>query len=466
MSLYRCAACGSQKVMLDTQYNGVGYDYLRGAVGTVVLGVGGAAAGIKSQNTQVYKCTECGITLSYTMPEEIKLAIDIGVLDEKARSNLKLANGIPMYWDVLKNRFKNIEKGPADEANEAREQRKQEGLMSCATASKEEFDMAVDHLEVYLRKYCQWFDDPEETGVPSLAEHITFHHAVSVIIENVAKFFPRVSDDSFYMPFDDYKGLSFVLLDKLFLVYLFDKLEIEGPLNTDYGQAPVLPKYVITNPFANSFFNYLDPSYKINVNNLGGLQFKVLEDSTDVFFDDVMFEEKVNDDNRKLLCTVAIPKYIEKYGKIYYNCLSNAKIYSTEKSDFCKEDYFTIFPEKRKIYNEKLEEIKQKIRLNKELENEIASLKTKIEQTRKLIVSKGNEARMLKNKIFGKKKALEAAAELERDAQRLGMQFEEYNTKLKANENQIIKDFNAKAAFIELVKEMDYFVVWRCEEGS
>lgn len=49
MGLYRCAACGSPNVMIDTQAGGIKYNYLKGAVGTVLLGVGGAAAGIGSQ---------------------------------------------------------------------------------------------------------------------------------------------------------------------------------------------------------------------------------------------------------------------------------------------------------------------------------------------------------------------------------------------------------------------------------
>ena len=45
MALYRCAACGSPNVVTDTQIGGLKYDYLKGAVGTAILGAGGAAAG-------------------------------------------------------------------------------------------------------------------------------------------------------------------------------------------------------------------------------------------------------------------------------------------------------------------------------------------------------------------------------------------------------------------------------------
>ena len=44
MSLYRCAACGSPNVMTDNKKEG--YDYVKGAIGTAVLGVGGAVAGL------------------------------------------------------------------------------------------------------------------------------------------------------------------------------------------------------------------------------------------------------------------------------------------------------------------------------------------------------------------------------------------------------------------------------------
>ena len=49
MALYRCAACGSLNVVTDTQIGGLKYDYLKGAVGTAILGAGGAAAGMKNQ---------------------------------------------------------------------------------------------------------------------------------------------------------------------------------------------------------------------------------------------------------------------------------------------------------------------------------------------------------------------------------------------------------------------------------
>lgn len=113
MAMYRCASCGSPNVMLDTQSGGVKYDYVKGAIGTVILGAGGAVAGIENISQKAFKCPDCGMTLSYSMPEEIKVMIDLGVVSADARKRLTL-HSIPMEWDYLVKRYKNIESGRGD----------------------------------------------------------------------------------------------------------------------------------------------------------------------------------------------------------------------------------------------------------------------------------------------------------------------------------------------------------------
>ena len=96
MGLYRCAACGSPNVMIDTQAGGIKYNYLKGAVGTVLLGVGGAAAGIGSQQQTVYKCPDCGMVLTYPMSEALADLIDIGVMYKD-----KIAQFLHIHYAVL-----------------------------------------------------------------------------------------------------------------------------------------------------------------------------------------------------------------------------------------------------------------------------------------------------------------------------------------------------------------------------
>ena len=74
MNLYRCAACGSSKVF--TEEKSEGYSIAKGAIGTALFGTGGAVMGVNGKSNVYYHCAECGQTLSYTMPESVKKAID------------------------------------------------------------------------------------------------------------------------------------------------------------------------------------------------------------------------------------------------------------------------------------------------------------------------------------------------------------------------------------------------------
>lgn len=113
MALHRCAACGSPNVVTDQENDGIQFDYVKGAIGTVVLGAGGAVAGISNKSKSVFKCRDCGVSLSYPLGEPYKTLIDTGVASMAGRQTLNI-NGFPMSWDTIKGKFPNIERGPAD----------------------------------------------------------------------------------------------------------------------------------------------------------------------------------------------------------------------------------------------------------------------------------------------------------------------------------------------------------------
>lgn len=160
MSLYRCAACGSPNVKIDTQAAGVGYNYVKGAVGTVVLGVGGAAAGIESKQQQVFKCPDCGMTMTYSMPEEVKSIVDLGVMNANARNSLTLM-GVHMDWSTLKAQYKNIESGAGDEM----ERRQKEYDLSNSSWFNEFIADSKKDIEQYKAahmsdpEYLKWLND-------------------------------------------------------------------------------------------------------------------------------------------------------------------------------------------------------------------------------------------------------------------------------------------------------------------
>ena len=117
MALYRCAACGSPNVMKDIHSDGISYNYKKGIVGAAILGTGGAVAGLESKTSFVFKCPDCGITLTYPMAQEIKVIIDAGVNDLLSR-NISLFS-----WSDLTEKYPNIESGRADLEIELHNQR-------------------------------------------------------------------------------------------------------------------------------------------------------------------------------------------------------------------------------------------------------------------------------------------------------------------------------------------------------
>lgn len=82
MSLYRCAACGSNKVVTDKKNEG--YSITKGVVGTALFGTGGAIMGANGKSNVYYHCAECGQTLSYSMPKSEKEVIDNAIANPEA----------------------------------------------------------------------------------------------------------------------------------------------------------------------------------------------------------------------------------------------------------------------------------------------------------------------------------------------------------------------------------------------
>lgn len=162
MSLYRCAACGSPNVITDTQIGGLKYDYLKGAVGTAILGAGGAAAGIKNQQQQVFKCPDCGQTLTYAMPDEIKQTIDMGILSEEARKNAVI-QGVPISWDVLTAKYKNI--GEISDVKESRPSSAKAELMEYFS-----FDFMSDAGKLLLEAARPQFEETKASFKQQLEE--------------------------------------------------------------------------------------------------------------------------------------------------------------------------------------------------------------------------------------------------------------------------------------------------------
>lgn len=124
MPLYRCAACGSPNVIseIKKENDGIKYNYLKGAVGTVLLGTGGAVAGVGNSTkiVEVFRCPDCGLTLDRPLAPELCAIIDQGASHPELRESLTL-RGIDMPWSYLKTKYKNIEIGAEPETPKVQE---------------------------------------------------------------------------------------------------------------------------------------------------------------------------------------------------------------------------------------------------------------------------------------------------------------------------------------------------------
>lgn len=106
MAMYRCAACGSDKVVVGTVKDG--YSFKKGVLGVAVFGAVGAVAGLDGKKHESYKCMACGMELAQPMDQATKMAIDdcVNYVEMRQMHN----------WSMLKYRYPNIESGNADKA--------------------------------------------------------------------------------------------------------------------------------------------------------------------------------------------------------------------------------------------------------------------------------------------------------------------------------------------------------------
>ena len=476
MVAHRCAACGSPNVVIDTQAGGVSYNYKKGIVGTVVLGAGGAAAGIESKTQNVFKCQDCGITLTYEMPEKLRNAIDICLVNENARICLDLyVNGIgQLSWGSLKRQYKNIEEGLVDRIITDRANRQAEGLLSYATATQEEFDKAVDLIVDFERRFnCNASILPDDafsdTNPMTLIEYYAWQDAIALFIENAAKYLSE--------PLADYRGLSKYRVQEYFATYLYEKIRLEYghlPVFTGYKHCEDLKKYASENPFVLYFANkYLQKTWL----PFGTSERQILPWEPDNFADilresalrrspsmeNIIYEFK-SIDNEEILVGHSFPRYFVQDGRIGFWTKSNPhNMYL--KEDEVMEAYFAVHPEKRSEFNAKIATHKKHISEKCATESKLKSFELEKSNNENAIIAKKREIGQQQKKIFGKKTALAKVALLEEEIRQTEIRNMELESKVNELKCLLEQLEDEELFYDQLVKEMDCFITWRWVEA-
>ena len=457
MSLYRCAACGSPNVMPDTQAGGVGYNYLKGTIGTVVLGAGGGAAGIESKREQIYRCPDCGLTLSYPMEPSMKALIDMGVVSMDVRKNMRATYGIT--WEALKSQYKNIESGYADDValNNAQE------LFKRDSATKEEFDAAIDLIVETRRRLYEYEYSPQHPM--TLMEYTAVRRAIDTCIQNVAKYLPPPVPK-------EYRGLD--VPQRLF---------------------GLLPEYATTSdmPYEYRKYNQALTDYLNDTTFISDLAAFYENDSSlwwwvsDVLENKKLYyhaRHRVDFSYSFLRCTCKVEKSffgIEAQSVRYILprfmiidgllCFWDASFITERGKELIPrnfyghfnyqdiaENYFSYYPEKRAAVMAEIEDFKAKVKQYKakEAENEkrlarLPSLESKKEENGDTIIKLGK-------KIFGRKQALAQIEILEEENAGIAKQIEDIQLKDETFKKEA--PLSAKEFLNQLIEKNDYFIAW------
>ena len=189
MALYRCASCGSPNVVTDTKHSGIEYNYKKAIAGAVVFGTGGAVAGVQSKTYTVYKCADCGMTLSYPMPNDLKVALEIGLASVEMRDKLTFS-GLPVPWSFFTNTYVNM-------CGKGKEPPKEEVKTVVKDDSEED-----DNYDIFKKLNVSFTDGKNklESLVPIIKENLK----VPLVNENNLKVLQAIWESSGELTREDY----------------------------------------------------------------------------------------------------------------------------------------------------------------------------------------------------------------------------------------------------------------------
>lgn len=472
MSMYRCAACGSPNVVPDTQAGGVGFNYLKGTVGTLVLGPGGTAAGIESKQEQVYKCPDCGLTLSYPMEPIMKTMIDLGVESLEGRKHLTFGNGVSISWDWLKKQYKNIEKGPAD-AELAKRKTK---TLAMATATKEEFDAAVDIIgdTIRRRRLPDRLHEPREEddyaldNPMTIDEYLSYKTSVKTIVENIIKFLPPPLE----FKYRDY--LDRFTLEELLIAYIDDGTfpycdrgyEMQCKWEIEHGKSGELIRQISLAYGCSIYSTYLLPANgslcefpSVKVPMLTHLQRTALLKAAEFKGGFMGIQEYYN---------CQLPLVTIKNGLLGFGIHSFTRWDNNGKQIFdylfdmneLVEDYFKEHPEKKEEITNQVAEYKKSVSDYEERTKENEQNRTALGVYQAQIETNNAKICVLEKKIFGKAKAQAEIASLKEENRKAEEGIDRLNGLISAFE-KLEKPISGKDFIDRIVTDNGAFIVWR-----
>lgn len=361
MSLYRCKVCGSPKVAKTTQAGGITFNFAKGLIGEAVLGLGGAVAGLESKTEIVYACPDCGAIEKEPMLLEMKLLIDVGVMSTEARNNL-VFYGSKLDWDLLKQQYPGIESGFGDQAIEAQKQQYKQILSAKATASREEFNKALETIYMFYKKHGYW--DSSQCKTITAKDCAKAYAALDVFIENLSQFYTGEQITNNRHSCFQYKDLSFEL-GKCLVTYLYLKYYKKYGIPVFEQDENVL-RFMYDDPYVQAFlreyerpckmggcWNYIQREDRYKTFRLTqGLDYFVqwfyvnLDDQVRI---SMYYPRYLYDNKEAYELDAKIDKEKARVHIDRYNALLQTKTKYTQKVESCKNELANIAAQRRSL---------------------------------------------------------------------------------------------------------------------
>lgn len=188
MAIVRCAACGSPNVMRDKQAGG--YSYSKGLLGSLLFGFGGAAAGVNGKTQTLYKCLDCGQTLTYSMPPEVLMEVETALIDPDFDT---------LRWSEFKHRYKNLEDSVLDRKIKQDETKQRAAVEKISHISESEFLATAKDVIQFLKKigWNLWYNESDlvydKKHLPSVEEYTYACTQIRKFIYHIPQFMSYIS---------------------------------------------------------------------------------------------------------------------------------------------------------------------------------------------------------------------------------------------------------------------------------
>lgn len=160
MALYRCAVCGSSRVVPETRQEG--YNKKHGILGMALFGLGGAVAGVGGNEVVYYHCADCGHTLNRCMSE-----VDKKFIDEYLREPTKFGNDMLRRY---KKQYPNIEwEEPKEDTSEIlrQESLRKERLERIRKMNSEEHNQRMGKIQQLQKNNAEELEKIRQQNIPA-----------------------------------------------------------------------------------------------------------------------------------------------------------------------------------------------------------------------------------------------------------------------------------------------------------